>query len=97
MGLRRWFLAATIDKVCFRAAPCLILSIWRRTIMQNEGYVRVKEVAKILGVSPNTVRAWGADEKITEHRHPVNNYRLYKRAELEKLLRKVERSARKAK
>ena len=62
-------------------------------MMQNEGYVRVKEAAEILGVSPNTVRAWGADGKITEHRHPVNNYRLYKRAELEKVLRKVERSA----
>ena len=66
-------------------------------MMQNEGYVRVKEAAEILGVSPNTVRAWGADGKITEHRHPVNNYRLYKRMELEKVLRKVERSARKAK
>ena len=31
-------------------------------MMQNEGYVRVKEAAAILGVSPNTVRAWGAAE-----------------------------------
>jgi DNA (cytosine-5)-methyltransferase 1 len=62
-------------------------------MLQNAGYVRVKEAAEILGVSPNTVRAWGADGKITEHRHPVNNYRLYKRAELERVLRKVERSA----
>jgi DNA (cytosine-5)-methyltransferase 1 len=62
-------------------------------MMQNEGYIRVQEAAEILGVSPNTVRAWGADGKIAEHRHPVNNYRLYKRAELEKVLWKVERSA----
>ena len=62
-------------------------------MMQNEGYVRVKEAAAILGVSPNTVRTWGADGKITEHRHPVNNYRLYKKADLKKVLRKVERSA----
>ena len=62
-------------------------------MMRNEGYVRVKEAAEILGVSPNTIRAWGADGKITEYRHPANNYRLYKRVELEKLLRKVERSA----
>lgn len=62
-------------------------------MMQNKGYVRVKEAAEILGVSPNTVRAWGADGKITEHRHPLNNYRLYKRSDLEKVLRKVERSA----
>lgn len=62
-------------------------------MMRNEGYVRVKEAAEILGVSPNTVRAWGADGKIMEHRHPVNNYRLYKKADLKKVLRKVERSA----
>ncbi|MEO2033116.1 MAG: helix-turn-helix domain-containing protein [Planctomycetaceae bacterium] len=61
-------------------------------MMQNEGYVRVKEAAEILGVSPNTVRAWGADGKITEHRHPVNNYRLYKRKDLEKVLRQLEKS-----
>ena len=59
-------------------------------MMQNEGYVRVKEAAG----SPNTVRAWGSEGKITEHRHPLNNYRLYKRIELEKVLRKVEQSAR---
>ncbi|MEO2018354.1 MAG: MerR family DNA-binding transcriptional regulator [Fuerstiella sp.] len=47
----------------------------------------------MLGVSPNTIRAWGAEGKITEHRHPLNNYRLYKKAELVKVLRKVERSA----
>ncbi len=64
-------------------------------MMQNEGYVRVKEAAEILGVSPNTIRAWGAEGKITEHRHPLNNYRLFKRTELEKVLRKVERSAKK--
>lgn len=64
-------------------------------MMQNEGYVRVKEASEILGVSPNTVRAWGAEGKIAEHRHPLNNYRLYKKTELEKVLRKVERSARK--
>ena len=64
-------------------------------MMQNEGYVRVKEAAEILGVSPNTIRAWGAEGKITEHRHPLNNYRLYKRTELEKVLRRVERSAKK--
>ena len=52
-------------------------------MIQKHGYVRVKEAAGILGVSPNTVRAWGTDGKITEHRHPMNNYRLFKRSELE--------------
>jgi len=61
-------------------------------MMREEGYLRVKEAAQLLGVSPNTVRAWGADGKIPEYRHPLNNYRLYKRADLEKVLRQLEKS-----
>lgn len=54
--------------------------------------MRVKEAAELLGVSPNTVRSWGEAGKIPEYRHPVNNYRLYKKAELERLLRQLKRS-----
>lgn len=61
-------------------------------MLASEGYLRVKEAAALLGVSPNTVRAWGADGKIPEYRHPVNNYRLYRRAELEQILKEVEES-----
>lgn len=56
-------------------------------------YLRVKEAAELLGVVPNTIRAWGARGKIPEHRHPANNYRYYLRADLEKLLRQLARSA----
>jgi excisionase family DNA binding protein len=52
--------------------------------------LRVKEAADLLGVSPNTVRAWGAAGKIPEYRHPANGYRLYRREELEHLLRRIE-------
>ena len=61
-------------------------------MLQQEGYVLVREASEILGVSPNTVRAWGADGKVPEFRHPVNNYRLYKRADLERILKQLERS-----
>jgi len=61
-------------------------------MMRREGYLRVKEAAELLGVAPNTVRSWGEAGKIPQYRHPVNNYRLYKRAELERLLKKVKRS-----
>lgn len=62
-------------------------------MMQREGFVTVTEAAQLLDVAPNTVRAWGAAGKITEYRHPANNYRLYKRKELEGLLNQVLRSA----
>ena len=55
-------------------------------MMEKQGFVRVKEAAEILDVAPNTVRAWGAAGKISEYRHPANNYRLYERAELERLI-----------
>lgn len=58
----------------------------------RDDFVRVKQAAQMLGVCPNTVRAWGAEGKIAEYRHPVNNYRLYKRKELDSLLRRLERS-----
>jgi len=58
----------------------------------REGYVTVTKAAQMLGVVRNTVRSWGAEGRIPEYRHPVNNYRLYKRTDLERLLRKFERS-----
>ena len=61
-------------------------------MLRSEGFLRVKEAAELLGVSPNTLRAWGADAKIPEYRHPVNNYRLYKRKELEQVLHELEKS-----
>lgn len=57
-----------------------------------DGYLRIKEAAQYLGVSANTLRNWGRSEKITEHRHPVNNYRLYRKTDLDRLLRKTEKS-----
>ena len=55
-------------------------------------YLRVKEAAALLGVSPNTIRAWGGEGKIPEYRHPINRFRLYKRVELERVLRDIEGS-----
>ena len=49
--------------------------------------------AESLGVSQGTLRNWGRDGKIATHRHPINDYRLYKKAELEALLKEIERSA----
>lgn len=60
---------------------------------EMDDFVRVKQAAAMLGVSPNTMRAWGAGGKVAEYRHPVNNYRLYKLADLKKILRQLEKSA----
>ncbi len=57
-------------------------------------YLRISEAADYLGVSPNTLRNWERAGKIVAHRHPVNRYRLFKREDLEVVLRQVERPAR---
>ena len=55
-------------------------------------FLRVKEAAEFLGVSPNTLRNWSRDGKIAVHRNPINGYRLYKKTDLERLLRRINRS-----
>ena len=52
-------------------------------------FLLVTEAAEFLGVSPNTMSNWGRDGKVTEYRHPVNNYRLFKRSELERIRKKL--------
>ena len=52
-------------------------------------FLRISEAAEYLGVSPNTLRNWVDAGKIVAVRHPVNDYRLFKREELDALLKKV--------
>ncbi|MAG94460.1 MAG: MerR family DNA-binding transcriptional regulator [Planctomycetaceae bacterium] len=55
----------------------------------KDEFVLVKEAAEMLGVCPNTIRAWGGNGKITEYRHLVNGYRMFKRKEIERLIKKM--------
>jgi len=56
-----------------------------------DGYLRIKDAAEYLGVSPNTLRNWGRSGKLAERRHPINGYRLYAKEELDRLLAKAEK------
>ena len=56
-------------------------------------YMTIKEAAAYLGVAPNTLRNWGASGKLKERRHPMNDYRLYTKAELDRLVKRVKRSS----
>jgi len=53
-------------------------------------YLSVKETAGILGVTPLTLRNWDRKGKLVARRHPVNNYRVYKKDDIEKLIKKIE-------
>jgi len=55
-------------------------------------YYTIKQAAKLLGVTPLTLRNWDKKSKLKAYRHPVNNYRVYKPEQLELFLRKLELS-----
>lgn len=53
------------------------------------GYMTVKEAANLLGISAMTLRRWDNGKKLKAKRHPMNNYRLYNRKELETILKEI--------
>lgn len=52
----------------------------------------VQEVARLLGVTPLTIRNWDAKGKLTAYRNPINKYRMYKVEDVETLIRQIETS-----
>lgn len=52
-------------------------------------YLTVTEAAELLGVTAATLRNWDRAGKLSPRRNPLNGYRLYKREELEAILREV--------
>ena len=62
--------------------------------MSFEEYLTVKAAAAFLGVCPSTLRNWDRAGKLKPHRHPINRYRLYRRDELEAVLRRAAREDR---
>ncbi len=59
-------------------------------MLKLKDFLRISEAAEYLGVSPNTLRNWESAGKIVALRHPVNDYRLFRREDLDALLKKVE-------
>lgn len=58
--------------------------------MTNESkIVTIKQASRMLGVTPLTLRNWDNKGKLKALRHPLNNYRVYKREDIEKLLEEI--------
>jgi len=49
----------------------------------------IKDAARILGVSEPTLRRWDELGKFTARRHPINGYRLYERAKVLAMRKKI--------
>jgi len=61
-------------------------------MLKLDDFVTIRDAAKILGVSINTLRNWHRDGKMTVYRNPISGYRLFKKTDLEELLRQIEES-----
>ncbi len=53
-------------------------------------FLTVKQVARILGVTPLTIRNWDKKGRLQAYRNPINNYRVYKTEDVEDLLKQIE-------
>jgi DNA (cytosine-5)-methyltransferase 1 len=58
--------------------------------MHEKRYVTVNEAAKMLSVTPLTMRNWDKTGKLMAMRNPLNNYRIYKKEDIDLFLRKIE-------
>lgn len=52
--------------------------------------VTISEAADILGVSEPTLRRWDRDGKFKARRHPINGYRLYDRAKILAMRKRID-------
>ena len=57
--------------------------------MKISDYLKIKDASLYLGVTKNTLRNWEREGKLKTYRNPLNKFRLYKKIDLEELLKKV--------
>ena len=52
-------------------------------------YLTVGSAAEYLGVHPGSLRRWDRAGKLKPRRHPINNFRLYLRRDLDRFLAQI--------
>jgi DNA (cytosine-5)-methyltransferase 1 len=62
--------------------------------MTQAKLITIKEAASLLGVSALTLRNWDNNGKLVALRHPLNNYRVYKREDIDALIAKISTNTR---
>lgn len=55
-------------------------------------YLTIKKAAKLLHVTPLTLRNWDRRGILKPYRHPANNYRIYRIDQIETFLRRLDLS-----
>ena len=52
-------------------------------------YLTIGEAAEYLGVHPDSLRRWDRAGKLEPRRHPINNFRLYLKRDLDAFLAQI--------
>lgn len=60
-------------------------------IMTKE-YMTIKEASEYLKVTAQTLRNWDKAGKLKPYRHPMSNYRLYTKNELDKVFKEIKKA-----
>jgi len=55
-------------------------------------YLTIKKAARLLHVTPLTLRNWDRRGILKPYRHPANNYRIYRIDQIEAFLRRLDLS-----
>ena len=57
--------------------------------MDMKDFIKIDEAANMLNVNKMTLRRWDNAGKLKAYRHPINNWRLYKKQDIEILMRGI--------
>lgn len=63
----------------------------------RDKFLPIKEVAKILGVTPLTLRNWDKKGLLAAARNPINNYRVYSYSAIADFIIEIQKGAKKVK
>ena len=52
-------------------------------------FLTIKRASELLEVTPLTLRNWDKNGKLSARRHPMSNYRIYLREDIERLVNEI--------
>ena len=61
-----------------------------QNLISGRDFLQIRDAARVLGVTPKTLRNWDRAGHLRAHRHPINRYRLYRVGDLHSLLDRLD-------
>jgi len=58
-------------------------------VAMQGNFLTIKRASELLEVTPLTLRNWDKNGKLSARRHPMSNYRIYLREDIEKLISEI--------